>query len=70
MENSFIHLHCHTAYSLLDGALKIPALLKKCKEYNMDSVAITDNGNLFGAIEFYTAAKKEGLNPIIGCELY
>ena len=70
MNNNFIHLHCHTEYSLLDGALKIPALVKQCKDFDMPAIAITDNANLYGAIDFYTTAKNNGLNPIIGCEVY
>jgi len=66
----FTHLHVHTQYSLLDGAIRIADLLDKCKEYNMDSVAITDHGAMFGALEFYTKAKKAGIKPIVGSELY
>jgi DNA polymerase-3 subunit alpha len=70
MNADFTHLHVHTQYSLLDGAIRISDLLDKCKEYNMDSVAITDHGAMFGALEFYTKAKKAGIKPIVGCELY
>ncbi len=66
----FAHLHCHTHYSLLDGASKIPELLKKVKELGMNSCAITDHGNLYGALEFYTKAKEAGINPILGYEAY
>lgn len=66
----FSHLHTHTHYSLLDGLAKIPELIARVKELGMDSVAVTDHGNLYGAIEFYQKAKKEGIKPIIGCELY
>ena len=66
----FAHLHCHTHYSLLDGANRIPDLVKKTKENGMDSIAITDHGNLFGALEFYQTCKKEDVNPIIGYEAY
>lgn len=66
----FTHLHLHTPYSLLDGFSKIDKLLDRCKEYGMDSVAITDHGVMFGAIEFYKKAKKKGIKPIIGCEIY
>jgi len=66
----FVHLHVHTQYSLLDGAIRLPELMAKTKEYNMPAIAITDHGNLFGAIEFYDMAKKAGLKPIIGCEVY
>jgi len=66
----FAHLHCHTHYSLLDGASKIPELLKKVKELGMNSCAITDHGNLYGALEFYQKAKDAGVNPILGYEAY
>src|SRR3989338_3711707 len=66
----FTHLHVHTHYSLLDGLSKIDELLDYVKELEMDSIAITDHGNLYGAIEFYQKAKKRGLNPILGCEMY
>src|SRR6187551_2292273 len=68
--DSFVHLHLHTEYSLLDGAIRIPELMKKAKEFKMPAVAITDHGNLYGAIEFYRAADKAGIKPIIGCEAY
>ncbi|MCK9594668.1 MAG: DNA polymerase III subunit alpha [Candidatus Omnitrophica bacterium] len=68
--SDFIHLHLHTQYSLLDGACRIPELLNLAKHYNMDSLAITDHGNMFGAVEFYIAAQKAGIKPIIGCEVY
>ena len=67
---AFTHLHVHTVYSLLDGASKIPELIKKAKELGQTSIAITDHGNMYGAIEFYKAAKAEGIKPIIGCEVY
>ena len=66
----FTHLHLHTEYSLLDGANKIKPLAKKVKELGMTSVAMTDHGNMFGAIDFYNAMKKEGIKPIIGMEAY
>jgi DNA polymerase-3 subunit alpha len=66
----FVHLHVHTHYSLLDGMCKIPALLDRAKEYGMPAVAITDHGVMYGAIEFYKEAKKRGIQPIIGCEMY
>ena len=68
--DSFVHLHLHTQYSLLDGAVRIKELMKKAKGYGMPAVAMTDHGNMFGAIEFYNAAHKEGIKPIIGCEVY
>ncbi len=66
----FTHLHLHTEYSLLDGANKIKALAKRIKELGMEAVAMTDHGNMFGAIDFYTTMKKEGIKPIIGMEAY
>ncbi|MFA5319901.1 MAG: DNA polymerase III subunit alpha [Candidatus Omnitrophota bacterium] len=68
--SEFIHLHLHTQYSLLDGACRIDELLQLAAHYKMDSLAITDHGNMFGAIEFYFAAQKAGIKPIIGCEVY
>jgi DNA polymerase III subunit alpha len=70
MADSFVHLHLHTEYSLLDGAIRIPDLMKKSLEYGMPAVAITDHGNMYGVIEFYQAAQKAGIKPIIGCEVY
>lgn len=70
MPDSFVHLHLHTEYSLLDGAIRIPKLMKRAKELGMPAVAMTDHGNLFGAIEFYKEAKKNGIKGIIGCEAY
>ena len=67
---SFIHLHVHTAYSLLDGAIKIPDLLAQAREFGMDSVAVTDHGNMFGVFNFYEKALEAGIKPIIGCEVY
>ena len=70
MADSFVHLHLHTEYSLLDGAVRIPDLMAKAKGLGMPAVAMTDHGNLFGAIEFYQEARKKGIKPIIGCEAY
>ena len=70
MNAGFTHLHVHTQYSLLDGAIRLGDLLDKCKEFGMDSVAITDHGAMYGALEFYTKAKKAGIKPIVGSELY
>jgi DNA polymerase-3 subunit alpha len=67
---SFVHLHCHTDYSLLDGACDIDQLMKIMVEQKMPSVAMTDHGNLFGAVKFYNAAKASGIHPVIGCEMY
>src|SRR5512143_1834233 len=66
----FVHLHLHTQYSLLDGANRIDDLVKKAHEFGMPALAITDHGNMFGAIEFYLKAEKAGIKPIIGCEMY
>ncbi|MDL2291080.1 DNA polymerase III subunit alpha [Desulfovibrio sp. OttesenSCG-928-F20] len=68
--SDFVHLHCHTEYSLLDGAIRIKDLCAKAKDYGMNAAAITDHGNLFGALRFYIAAKELGIKPIIGCEVY
>lgn len=70
MENKFTHLHVHTSYSLLDGSARIDELMKKVKELNMDSIAITDHGSMFGTVEFYKQAIKNGIKPILGCEIY
>lgn len=66
----FVHLHVHTEYSLLDGASRVNALVKRAKELGMPAIAITDHGTMYGAIEFYKQAKKQGIKPIIGCEVY
>ena len=68
--NPFVHLHCHTDYSLLDGACEIEQLMKVVAPQNMPAVAMTDHGNLFGAVQFYNAAKAKGIHPVIGCEVY
>ncbi len=70
MKPSFVHLHVHTQYSLLDGAIRLKKLIERAKEYKLPALAITDHGNLFGAIEFYTLAKEYGIKPILGCEVY
>ncbi len=67
---NFVHLHLHTDYSLLDGACAIPKLMDRAAALKMPAVAITDHGNLFGAVKFYDAAVKRGVKPIIGCEMY
>ena len=66
----FTHLHVHSHYSLLDGLPKIDELLDCVKESDMDSVAVTDHGVLYGAVEFFKKAKDKGIKPIIGCEVY
>jgi len=68
--DSFVHLHLHTEYSLLDGSIRMKELMKKASEFKMPAVAMTDHGNLFGAIEFYQEAQHAGVKPIIGCEVY
>jgi DNA polymerase-3 subunit alpha len=69
-DRPFVHLHCHTHYSLLDGASRIPELVARAKELGMTALAITDHGNLYGAVGFYRECKAAGLNPIIGYEAY
>ncbi len=70
MSTSFTHLHLHTQYSLLDGAIRLPDLFAKCKEFGMDAVAMTDHGAMYGALEFFLKAKAKGIKPIVGCEFY
>lgn len=70
MADSFVHLHLHTENSFLDGAIRIPDLMKKVAKLKMPAVAMTDHGNLYGAIGFYQQARKFGVKPIIGCEVY
>ncbi len=69
-ENPFVHLHCHTDYSMLDGACEIGQLMDTVVEQKMPAVAMTDHGNLFGAVQFYNTAKAKGVHPVIGCEVY
>ena len=69
-QSKFVHLHVHTQYSLLDGMIRLNELFKKAKEFGMPAIAITDHGNMFGAIDFYKQAEANGIKPIIGCELY
>ncbi|SHG12820.1 DNA polymerase-3 subunit alpha [Desulfacinum infernum DSM 9756] len=66
----FVHLHVHSQYSLLDGAIRLGDLIETAKGFGMPAVAVTDHGNMFGALEFYEKAKKVGIKPIIGCEIY
>ena len=68
--SKFVHLHIHSEFSLLDGANRIKDLPVRAKELGMDAMAITDHGVMYGAIDFYKACKKEGIKPIIGCEVY
>src|SRR4051794_37336382 len=66
----FVHLHCHSHFSLLDGASKIPALVERAKALGMPALALTDHGNLYGAVEFLREAKAAGIQPIVGLEAY
>ena len=68
--SEFIHLHVHSEYSLLDGACRLKRLVSRAKELNMSSVAVTDHGNVYAAVEFYNECKAQGIKPIIGCEVY
>src|SRR4030067_3840157 len=68
--SSFIHLHVHSQYSLLDGAIRFDEALELAKKHRMNALALTDHGNMFGAIEFYQTAIKHGIKPIVGCEAY
>ena len=69
-QSQFVHLHLHTDYSMLDGACNIERLVTRVKELDMPAVAMTDHGNIFGAVAFVNAAKEAGVKPILGCELY
>src|SRR5437867_8095800 len=69
-DTPFVHLHCHTDYSLLDGACEISKLMDLVSEQKMPAIAMTDHGNLFGAVQFYNTAKAKGIHPVIGCEVY
>jgi DNA polymerase III subunit alpha len=69
-DKNFVHLHVHTDYSLLDGCCRIDRLMDRATELGMSAMALTDHGNLYGAIEFYNQAKAKGIKPLIGCELY
>ncbi len=69
-QSNFVHLHVHSEYSLLDGASRIPDIVAKAKKLNMPAVAITDHGNIYNGVQFYCEAKKEGIKPILGCEMY
>ena len=69
MEKPFVHLHVHTEYSMLESTVRIKDLVKRAKEFEMPSLAITDRGNMFAAVRFINTCRKEGIKPIIGCEL-
>ena len=66
----FVHLHCHSDYSLLDGAAPVDGLVRAAAGRDMGALALTDHGNLFGALAFYGAARKGGVKPLLGCEMY
>ena len=68
--SGFVHLHVHSEYSLLDGACRIKELVSNTKKLGQNAVAITDHGVMYGVIDFYKEAKKQGIKPIIGCEVY
>ena len=70
MKDSFVHLHVHTEYSLLDGAGRIDNLVSRAVQLGMPAVAITDHGTMYGVVDFYKAARKHGIKPVIGCEVY
>ena len=67
---SFVHLHTHTEYSLLDGSNKVKDYVKRVKELGMTAAAITDHGVMYGVVDFYEACKAEGIKPVLGCEVY
>ena len=69
-EAPFVHLHVHSEYSILDGACRIPALAARAAELEMPAVTLTDHGSLAGAVELHREAKKQGIKPIVGCEVY
>ncbi|MDX1358248.1 MAG: PHP domain-containing protein, partial [Clostridia bacterium] len=68
--SKFVHLHLHTEYSLLDGAVRIGDLMDKAVEFNMPAVAMTDHGVMYGAVDFYKEARERDIKPIMGCEIY
>ncbi|MEE8290503.1 MAG: PHP domain-containing protein, partial [Candidatus Tectomicrobia bacterium] len=69
-QDGFVHLHLHTEFSLLDGANRIDELLDRAQGLQMPAMALTDHGNMFGAMKFYRAARERGITPILGCEAY
>ena len=69
-KENFVHLHLHTEYSLLDGCARIEKVVKVAKQMGMPAIAITDHGNMYGAIAFFDTCRKVGIRPIIGCEMY
>jgi DNA polymerase-3 subunit alpha len=69
-QNGFVHLHLHSQYSLLDGAIRLDDLIRRAIACRMPALAVTDHGNMFGAVEFYSKALAAGIKPIIGCDVY
>ncbi|MDZ7768202.1 MAG: PHP domain-containing protein [Woeseiaceae bacterium] len=69
MTTPFVHLHLHTEYSIVDGTVRIPALMEQCAAQGMPAVALTDHGNLFALVKFYRAAQNAGIKPLVGAEL-
>ena len=67
---AFVHLHVHSEYSLLDGACRIEGLVRRARELGQEAIAITDHGVMYGVVDFYKAARREGIRPILGCEVY
>ena len=67
---AFVHLHVHSEYSLLDGACRIGSMMDRVQELGQNAIALTDHGVMYGTIDFYRAAKKAGIKPIVGCEVY
>ena len=67
---AFVHLHVHSEYSLLDGACRIGSMMDRVQEIGQEAIALTDHGVMYGTIDFYRAAKKAGIKPIVGCEVY
>ena len=67
---AFVHLHVHSEYSLLDGACRVGSMMDRVQELGQSAIALTDHGVMYGTIDFYRAAKKAGIKPIIGCEVY
>ncbi len=70
MTTEFTHLHVHTEFSLLEGAVRLKTLINHCVENEIKAIALTDNGVMFGAVDFYLKAKAKGIKPIIGCEIF
>ena len=69
-DKSFVHLHNHSEFSFIDGSSLLPSMASICDELNMPAIALTDHGNMYGAVDFYNACKNKNIKPIIGCEFY